>query len=422
MITQNNVLHVQIAKDVARTSSVTIGTLANGETALFNVDGTLLTTASTVDRFVIVQGRGTTNPPLISPVIKKGKVLSYKAVAYSAPVEQITYIGYNGTSGAIEEINDNTYLARISRKDLEKTFGNKHMLKFGVYKSDSSATQEEIAKGLTESFIANFKREPEETIKFERVNSGTQTDIGTGVNNVTFTKGSTTISSSGPIDDATGSTALAAGVYIVVGTSANSPVYKIVSIDTTAETAVLDVAFQGDSVVLADTALKQITAANLADFGIKLTGVKAKFKEGSFRYHKVQFTVELMDFGTTDLTYDTAADKGKGFGEEVAELEWFAQGNEGNYLRIGTPPPVMRKDAEDAVKYSLVSIEFFDDEMDGTVQGVKPSRKQFILAVNVDDGTEGTSITDASSGTAIILDDQIVTDWGFGTAQAGNIA
>lgn len=428
MFTQNNVLHVQIAKDVARTANVQITDpsnattyIANGEVVVTDVDGSILTTASTVDKFVIVQGRGAGNPLLMSPVIKKGKVLTYKAKPNAAQVEQVSYIGWNGASGEIEVIADNVYLARINRQDLQTTFGNKQMLKFGVYKSSASDLEEDIAKGLVDSFIANFKREAEPIIKFERVNehAGSATTGATGT--ITFVKGSKTVTCSG----GTPSTDFAVGDYVRFGTAVTSAVYKLTAVsDVGNGSLTLDVAYQGDSGSLAAASAEFITEAQAIanSFGIKLTGLAAKFVEGSFKYHKVRFNISLADFGSTAVTYDTIASEGVGEYEQVAELEWFAQGNEGKIERVGVPSPTSRKDAVLGEEYSPVTIEFYDDEMDGTIQGSKPSRKQFILAINVTDGTEGTSITDATNGVMTILDDQIVTDWGFGTAQAGNVS
>lgn len=431
MFTENNVLHVEIAKNLARTANVQITDPSNattyikdGETVLTAIDGTILTTATVMPpEFVVVQGRGAGKPLLQSPVIKRGKLLNYKISTEADGVEQVSYIGYNGTSGAINVINDNVYLARINRQDLQKTFGNKQMLKFGVYKSDASATKAEIVHGLVDSFIANFKREAEPVIAFGVTNAGARTIIPTGAGTLAFVKGSNKVTFSTDIADATGAVAISVGDYLTVASATTNVVYRVTAIDTVTDVATIDRAFQETSVTVANATAKVIYAATAtaANFGIKLSGLPARFVVGSFKYHKVRFQISLSDFGTTDLTYTTAAYEGSGTYEQVSELEWFAQGNEGKIERIGVPPPTSRADVQSARTYDLLSIEYFDDQMDATIQGNRPSRKQFLLALEANNGAQGTSITGAASAVVDALDDFIVTDWAFGTAQVGNL-
>jgi len=427
MFTQNNVLHVQIAKKVNRVATVGISDCtADGEVIVATPGGVLVTTSSTTNEIVLVQGRGTSNPPLISPVIKRGKVLSYTIKQYDAAAEQVTYIGYDGTTATkkIDALNDNVYLARVYRQDLGKTFGNKQMLKFGVYKSDATATQEEIATGLQESFIANFKREAEPVIKFEMVLSDAATNPAVSASNAT---GNWSVVNGSTRAIMTDTQDLSAGDYVRFSASATEaltdPAYEIASVDSST-VVTLSVPYQGTtSGSYDDDYIHLITAASIAacNFGIKMTGIAANFVVGQFKYHKVRFTIGLADFGTTDLTYTTAAAEGMGEGEQVAELEWFAQGNEGKIERVGIPPPVSRADADSTSIYSIVTIEYFDDEMDGTIQGTKPSKKQLILALNYASSAYGGQVQGSASDIVDVLDDMIVTDWGFGSAQIGNL-
>lgn len=78
---------------------------------------------------------------------------------YVAGANQVDYIGYNGTTGSIDVIDDNVYKVNITIVGTDATDFSRRTIKHGVYKSDSAATQEEIAAGLTNSLITNFSRE-----------------------------------------------------------------------------------------------------------------------------------------------------------------------------------------------------------------------------------------------------------------------
>src|SRR5690606_35399278 len=100
-----------------------------------------------------------------------------------------------------------------------------------------------------------------------------------GVVGLKFTKGSklVSVSSTGAIDAATAgsTTALAAGSYIRVGTKKTDPVYKIASIDTTANTLLLEDAYQGESIELEDDEMLQVSATDVAagDMGVKISAL-----------------------------------------------------------------------------------------------------------------------------------------------------
>jgi hypothetical protein len=269
MFTTTNAKHVLVAGNVGRTASASTDPnsanyLADGEVVIVSSAGTVLskTAALAEDTVRIAQRSG--DQIFYSPMITGKNVSSYKGSAYSSDLEQISYLGWNGTSGAIDEITSNDYLVRIIRQDTQATYLNKEMLKFGAYRSLASTSEEAIAKGLTESLIANFSREPEQEIKFERVCSGTQATDGTATS-ITVTNGSTAATLNA------GATTVAVGDYLVIGGGATDAVYEITALVGTAVT--LDVPYQGTSA--AGVSIDYITAANVTagDMGIKMTGV-----------------------------------------------------------------------------------------------------------------------------------------------------
>lgn len=418
MFTTTNAKHVLVAGNVARTASASIDPnsanyIADGEVVIVSSAGTVLdsTTVLAEDKIRIVQRSG--DQVFYSPTIKGSDIASYKGSAYATDVEQLSYLGWNGTSGAIDEITSNDYLVRIVRQDTQATYLNKEMLKFGAYRSLATTSQEAIAKGLVESLIANFSREPEQEIKFERVCSGTQATDGTATS-ITVTNGSTAATLNA------GATTVAVGDYLVIGAGATDAVYEITALVGTAVT--LDVPYQGTSA--AGVSIDYITAANVTagDMGIKMTGVARKFKRGVFKFSKVRFVVTLDNFGTTVVTNDTEANEGNGTWERSQELEWFAsEAANGKVERIGTPPPEFKKDCGDGRSFSTLYISFADRSYAG-IQGTPDSKIEAILLL--DKGVEGAGfggqVTGAATDIMNVLDAYAVAK-GVGTAQTGNI-
>ena len=420
MFTTTNAKHVLVAGNVARTASASIDPnsadyIADGEVVIVSSAGTVLdsTTVLAEDKIRIVQRSG--DQVFYSPTIKGSDIASYKGSAYASDVEQLSYLGWNGTSGAIDEITSNDYLVRIVRQDTQATYLNKEMLKFGAYRSLATTSQEAIAKGLVESLIANFSREPEQEIKFERVCSGTQATDGTATS-ITVTNGSTAATLNA------GATTVAVGDYLVIGAGATDAVYEITALAGTAVT--LDVPYQGTSAT--GVSIDYITAADVTagDMGIKMTGVARKFKRGVFKFSKVRFVVTLDNFGTTVVTNDTEANEGNGTWERSQELEWFAsEAAHGKVERIGTPPPEFKKDCGDGRSFSTLYVSFADRSYAG-IQGTPDSKIELILLL--DKGVEGAGfggqVTGGAPNTQImnVLDAWAVAK-GVGTAQVGNL-
>jgi len=374
----NNVKHLLIAKDVARTATASIDPasasyIAEGELVVCSPDGTVLDTTTVLDaeEIVIYQGRAASVDGIdqISPVITKKDLIKYTEGAYQNDTETVRVVGYDGTAGSIDEINDNLYLINIDMNE-STIFGfGQDKVKYGVYKSDASATQSEIADGLTDSLIANFSREPETDIIFERLVSDASVALAATANVV---NGSTQVVSAGH--------ALVAGQYVRIGGAATSnAIYKVAAV-IDANTFNLDVPYQGASDV---AAVAGAIAAPAGDFGIRFTGQPRPFKVGVYNYQKVRFSLTLKDFGATTQTEVSVATEGSGNWEQVAELEWGTQGNEGNYYRMRSHAPVDGKRA-DTVKdetYNLYTLCFFDAKRGHNAIGAtSKSRKEVVIA------------------------------------------
>lgn len=345
-----------------------IDTLNNGEIGLFTPSGTRLTEASaaTAEQFIIVQGRGTAGVDIVSGIIKKANIKKATRKAYVAATEQVDTIGFTGTtgSGGITVTNDNLYGIRINlNQGLTSNHGGLY-LKHGFFLADATATQAEIAAGLHASLVANFSREADRLIKFERI-------IDSGLTTLAETYspklGSKFVAASGAVT-------ATVGQAIRFGTALTDGTYIVTAIDAVNNIVTLDVPYQGTT----GSALTTESGSVTADWGIRLTGVAQPFTTGKMRYQKISWKATLENFGATVLTNLTGASLGSGEENAVKELEFFLQGNEGDFYR--TPEPyVFPSRALVSGNYDLIDLEIEELYTGSITMG--PIHKVYTLAI-----------------------------------------
>lgn len=423
---------------IGAAANITTGrpsTLNDGEIGIFTPSGTRMTEAlaATESEFVIMEGRASTETQLTSGTIKKANIKAAKRHVYTAATEQIDYIGYNGTSGALEAIDDNMYRVRLN---MDQTLASNHggqYLKFGVYISPmSGTTQANVAYGIVDNLIKNFSREPEQQIKFERVhdNAGVANTITAGADatHYKFTLGSKFVvgtDSAGIAmngsDEVVATTV--AGDYLRVGTAVTDPVYKIVAVTagtgtTPAGTPMiieLDTPYQGTTTQIAIGSTEYITAALAAagNFGIKLTAVPLTWNLPKIHYRKSKWFTTIDNFGTATITNSVKSTPGNGTYQQIAEREWFLQGNEGEYLRLGYPMTFTpRAETDLTTGYDIITIEVSDEQV-GTISRSN-AKKVYTIAL------PATAPNYAVTGTADDITD-VLEVLAFGSAN-GNLA
>jgi hypothetical protein len=411
MLSQKATLKTIVANSVVGATETTFSAFKTsavaGEVIGVESDGTAIAGGSNK---VMIISKNDSSKLNVSEPIKVSDIKHISARAYSASTEQVDYVGFNGTLGAIEVINSNLYQVNIEMANYGGTGSELRYRKQGHFNSAAAATELSIAEGLRDSLIRNFSREPDERLKFQMVCNNAGAVLGTSVDNVIFTKGSKIISAT-DIDDATGAgSVLAVGDLLRVGTAVTDAVYRIVSIDTSGNTATLDQAFQSATVTLADTVLERIAAADLAaaDYGIKITGVAKPFKLGKIRHEKMLFVTQLVDSGDTAVTKSQAATLGIGDGKLVAEEEWFTIGNYGEMYRTGEPDLYDTSDTLNASisnKYDVISIEYVHKEETAFQEHVL--RRNVNIYCNAGDGTDHTNanvlIADLDTLTSVTL-------------------
>lgn len=393
---QNTNLKVLVANSEVGATETTLSdfktSAANGETIAVEADGTAIASGSTSIKVLVKDSEGkvrTTEP------IQVSGIKHVKAKAYVSDQEQVSYVGFNGTTGSIDVINDNLYQINLEFRDYNAISSLDRYRKQAHYQSAASASELAIAEGLRDSLIRNFSREPEgNRLGFEMVATTTNDlALGTGVDSVVFTKDSKYVTAT-DVDNATTNAALAVGDLLRVGTAATDAVYRITAIDTTANIITLDQKFQGDTVTVVDTGLRRIPAANLAaqDYGIKISGKPLDFKLGKIQFQKISFYVGLVDSGVTPVTNAQASSSGLGVGKRVAEAEWFALGNFGEMYRMGEPhlyDYVSQLEAVQTNKYDLVSITYRESTYTGFQDN--PIQRTVDVYCNAGDGTDHTN-------------------------------
>lgn len=341
-------------KDAAFQASTNVG-----EIGIFTKEGTRVTeaTAATIDEFVVAVSRGADLSPVKSNVIKKSTLTNVLRKVYAAATEQETYIGYNGTSGAIQDVA--TYAGDLySVKVILQQFlsgSDDERIKNSVYKSLSTDGQAEVALGIVASLEKNMSREVKNS-------SGNAPVISKAICNValasdfafdntgdaTVVKGSERISFAGAPTYNTG-TSLAVGDYLRIGSATDtnaavalkSNVYKVVN-------AVSSTVFDLDRPVTAVSGTYVDTGGNItvipsatgqaANWGILLIGQPLPWSLKKKRYSKLRMDVQPnSSFGSTTMGNTTSASEGTGTYEQVAELEQFLCGYLGEEYEMGEP-------------------------------------------------------------------------------------
>lgn len=418
---ERNIGEILIVKSVAATADMEganvdgfLSTLAVGEPVVVNAAGTVIDATATLPAKFKIGVKLTSGVIQWTDLIDANSIKSINTNRYVAAAAPVDYIGYNGTSGSIEVINNNLYYVRMYIKPMDKFGFVQQKVQFGVYQSDANATQAEIAHGISENLAFNLSREPEklrtgkDVVTVELVNSGTSTATSGGV--VGVVKGSKYVQILGTGADAgkyNGDAAsITAGDYIRFGhaTTKTYPVYKVESVVSGGGAATmvvkLSTAYRGESnSAIAAASVGVIPAADVANFGIKLTGNIPEFEVTKFHFQVPFYDVTLEDFGSTLYTRATNPTLGNGDWREISQIEQQFLGNEGRIYRVSPFEPAYRSETVSNGTYATVVIEHVDT-MTGNLGNIETSLKQTYLACAKGNGG---AYSDANTGVGTIL-------------------
>lgn len=364
------------------------------------------------DQVFVVQGKGSTKPLLKSPVLTKGNI-KITIAKHKAKQEQITVIGYNGTTGSLPAANDTSFFIKIRKNDNDAANRSQPMSLFAQFKTDATGTQEELALGLVLNGTKNFAKEPANGyLKFEILCDEAGSAIGAAADTVVGTAGSTQVT----VTDTGGDTSvnpIAVGDLFRVGTATTDEVYKVVAstVGTGGGVLTLDRALTQDVSLLGTTAEFIAAAASAAaEFGIRITGVSAPFDVDAFRdYYAHRFTATFSDESTL-VTHVQGAFNGNGVWQQVAMDEYMTYGFEGQNEMLGVPPRLRDQEvktpdttAATGLKYSAINIAWVET-MPG-ITSMDSGRGSHLIYLNLHtDGTlDGTANTGSELATALGL-------------------
>jgi len=376
---QDNVTYVTIADTTVAIPASTAGvtdvpvtptTLAAGGAAIVDEGGfgysTLAAFAALSDATKLRTVQNIGGELFSSAAFTKGAIVKSTPISgddtfatvsqYSAAVQQITRIGYNGTTGALPVANDTSYWIKIRKNDNDAANRSQPASLFSQFKTDATGTQEELAFGLVEVGVKNMSTQAQGTngyLRFEALCDEAGATDGTATT-ITVEYGS----KAGTLN--AGATTFVVGDVLRIGGGATTdPVYKIATLSTTAIS--FDIAYQGASG--AGVTIEYITAAQAtaAEFGVQLRGVADDFDVNSFRnYYSNRFTGTFSD--TSVLTTLSAASRnGSGVWQEVAMAEYMSMGNQGENSMLAVPPTMRTASVVTDGEYDGIMIAVEED-------------------------------------------------------------
>jgi hypothetical protein len=351
----------------------------------------------------VVQGRGATQPLMKSPILTKGN-LKFTIAPHRRARQQVTAVGYNGTTGALPVANNTDFWIKIRKRDNDAANRSQPFSLFaGPVKTDGTGTQAELASLLVKNGYLNFKNEPaNQYLRFEALcdNAGAATTAATGT--LAATNGSRFVSAT-----VSGAAEFAVGDYVRFGTATTSPVYKVTA--TAVAGITLDSPYVGTTGTFAAGAAEFITAAlaAVANFGVRVTGNEDPFDVNQWRdYYANRFTVSFSD-STTPITHLLGAYNGNGVWQQVAMDEYLSYGYEGENNQLAVPSiprdqvvkiPGVAGNTVNTSKYSALNISW-EESISGLVS-MDGGKGNVLVYFNLDNSAPGAGVVTAGAAEA----------------------
>ena len=348
--------------DLSAIVAGTIVALGDNDIALANTSSNI--TSPTTIKFAQKTSTGITH---FSDNFKVKDIvaMSYKqAVPTSgSPSEQVSYVGYNGTSGDINAIDYNEYILSLIYKHDDMMWSEQINIKPYLVTTESGASKLTIIN----SFASLINNDSYSKVKADLVCNVALDTAYDMTNAITVVKGSNVINVANDLTYNTAAGTLAVGDYIrlaITNTTCalTNPVYKVTAIDTLAVTLDKPVTSESGSYTDAQNSSQVIPAANFTSsvgVGLRLTGVALDWvAKGVFPYKQVAFDLTLKGFGSTTQS-TTAATYPMGYYKQVSDIEWFSQfGSDGLRNATQHPVPTGRSETSSSIYYDCYTIRY----------------------------------------------------------------
>jgi hypothetical protein len=366
-LNENYIKHAVVVPNILpNTTATTASQLNANEVAILETGKTTFTTLGTIlsagTKFSIYK-KFSDGSIMKTPELTFGSYTG-KSVVNVLGTEQVSYIGYNGTSGSLPStLALGLWLTIIMENGQNVADRNRGRRMHADFTVKTAGNQLLVAEGLVNQLNKNFARfaETNKEIKFGVVcDEAGVTPTGTTTTFIA-TNGSKSVAINGTL------TNVPVGSYIrLEGTATTNGIYKVVAY-TASNSIVLDRAFNGTSATfaIANTVVVTAAAAALAECGIKMEGTQNEFNTATRRsFYMNRFSVQLnSDFGSTVVTTATHATKEVGAWQDAAMDEYTTLGNEGQDAQTLGTPPLTRTNSGNLTgkSYAMYNIPWTED-------------------------------------------------------------
>jgi len=157
---RDTITHLLFAEDVVQ-NATGLANIDAGEILFIDKGGNPLNAAALTalgnnDIFYIIEGKkGNNLSHIISPRLTKASITAHRGSSYAVAVEQVSYIGDNGTSGDVNVLNNTEYAVNVSFYYDKDIYSERRDVKRYTYISDATATGSDIVTNLVASMNAD---------------------------------------------------------------------------------------------------------------------------------------------------------------------------------------------------------------------------------------------------------------------------
>lgn len=388
---QNYVNRVQVGLSTGLDSNKdTLASLGRGD--MLVLDSNLLPiTAAAADNngprksFYVAVGTGDANSPFIlSAPIFGDNVRSYLGKSTRAAAEQVSYVGYNGTSGDIGAIVDEEeYKVVVNFDERLRLIANKQARKVLSVIADGTDKLDLLEDLIAVGGYSAPYADPY-GLKVEAVSNGSKAATD---NDITVVKGTNTILFA---TAATHSVGTDYAVDDIIGI--DDITYKIIAVNALIIT--LSRNFSGASGTVVKANVDRLTS--ITGFGLKFSALAAPLNNAAIdKYEKVSFDLGVGEtFSGAVASYVIVSDLGQGIFEQVRQMEADVQHNLGFSDLRGQFPAGTQYDfhAVSGIAYDVIQL-IGSDKHEGDLQGQMESPVGLSIAFSTSSNAQRDNIT-----------------------------
>jgi len=345
-------------------SGLAVGTIVTpfntnaGEVILTNLENKVIAGYPVTGPVRIVQSQGPNKDLIFKDIMDVEKTeVSWKN--YRPAVQHEVVLGWDGTAGSLPSGNNTSYHVRINKRDNDaanRKFPQTAIA--GQYKTDSTASQLEVAHGLAEQLGRNLALESlgiglgEQNYLSVSITSDA-TIIANALGNASVAFNSTLVQFAGAI---TGAPAVGNEIQIL-GDS-----YIIDSIDLVNNTITLKSPYRGNSAAV--VAVDDAFGTPATNYGLRFVGIRNYFDVNTFRdYYTNRFEVYFSDSLVRPAVV-AASYEGVGEYEDVAMNEYLSHGFEGQNHMLSTPPTARDQNVVALATYGVLQLRWREEHRD----------------------------------------------------------